>query len=220
MRPCAPKRMSSAARARGSCWGMWMGSTNEEQFKAEQEALDEILPEAFAAVREASKRTIGLRHYDVQMIGGVVLHRGTDRRDAHRRRQDAGRHPAALSECAAGTRRSPGHGQRLPGPPRCALDGADLSTCWACRSACCKWRPRTENGKKAFLVDFEQESPHEDQHQLRLVDRRRGLRGRYHLRHQHRIRLRLPARQHDHAPGGPRPARALLTPSSMKWTMS
>ena len=40
------------------------------------EALDDLLPEAFAAVREASKRTIGLRHYDVQMIGGIVLHRG------------------------------------------------------------------------------------------------------------------------------------------------
>ena len=34
------------------------------------------MPEAFAVVREASKRTIGLRHYDVQMIGGAVLHRG------------------------------------------------------------------------------------------------------------------------------------------------
>ena len=39
--------------------------------------LKEILPEAFAAVREASKRTIGLRHYDVQLIGGMVLHSGT-----------------------------------------------------------------------------------------------------------------------------------------------
>jgi preprotein translocase subunit SecA len=38
--------------------------------------LDDILPEAFAVIREASRRTIGLRHYDVQMIGGVVLHRG------------------------------------------------------------------------------------------------------------------------------------------------
>ena len=38
--------------------------------------LDEILPEAFAVVREASQRTIGLRHYDVQLIGGLVLHNG------------------------------------------------------------------------------------------------------------------------------------------------
>src|SRR5512139_3991295 len=38
--------------------------------------LDQILPEAFATVREASKRVLGMRHFDVQMIGGIVLHRG------------------------------------------------------------------------------------------------------------------------------------------------
>ena len=40
------------------------------------ESLDELLPEAFAAVREAAKRNLGQRHYDVQVIGGGVLHRG------------------------------------------------------------------------------------------------------------------------------------------------
>ena len=44
---------------------------------AEEENLWEILPEAFAAVREASKRTTGLRHYDVQCLGGMVLHSGS-----------------------------------------------------------------------------------------------------------------------------------------------
>ena len=48
----------------------------DEKKKAEQEALEEVLPEAFAAVREASRRTIGLRHYDVQMLGGMVLNSG------------------------------------------------------------------------------------------------------------------------------------------------
>ncbi|HEX4736224.1 MAG TPA: preprotein translocase subunit SecA [Allosphingosinicella sp.] len=43
---------------------------------AEGEELDDVLPEAFATVREAAKRTLGQRHYDVQMIGGIVLHRG------------------------------------------------------------------------------------------------------------------------------------------------
>jgi preprotein translocase subunit SecA len=43
---------------------------------AEREALDEILPEAFAAVREAGRRTVGMRHFDVQLIGGIVLHQG------------------------------------------------------------------------------------------------------------------------------------------------
>jgi len=42
----------------------------------EQEALMEILPEAFALVREASVRTTGMRHFDVQLIGGIVLHQG------------------------------------------------------------------------------------------------------------------------------------------------
>ncbi len=40
------------------------------------ETLDNILPEAFATVREASKRVMGMRHFDVQMVGGIVLHRG------------------------------------------------------------------------------------------------------------------------------------------------
>jgi len=39
-------------------------------------SLDELLPEAFAAVREAAKRTIGQRHFDVQLTGGIVLHQG------------------------------------------------------------------------------------------------------------------------------------------------
>src|SRR3989442_2829623 len=42
----------------------------------EQEVLNEILPEAFALVREASVRTTGMRHFDVQLIGGLVLHQG------------------------------------------------------------------------------------------------------------------------------------------------
>jgi preprotein translocase subunit SecA len=43
---------------------------------AEKTVLEEILPEAFAVVREASKRTLGMRHFDVQLIGGIVLHEG------------------------------------------------------------------------------------------------------------------------------------------------
>ncbi len=50
-----------------------------EEFKIrirKSESLDDVLPEAFAAVREASKRTLKQRHYDVQLIGGIVLHQG------------------------------------------------------------------------------------------------------------------------------------------------
>ncbi len=48
----------------------------EEQRRAEAAALDDILPEAFAVVREASKRVLGMRHFDAQLIGGIVLHSG------------------------------------------------------------------------------------------------------------------------------------------------
>ncbi|MCL2340893.1 MAG: preprotein translocase subunit SecA, partial [Proteobacteria bacterium] len=43
---------------------------------AQGETLDDLLPEAFAVVREAGRRVLGERHFDVQLIGGVVLHEG------------------------------------------------------------------------------------------------------------------------------------------------
>ncbi len=64
------------------------------------ETLDDILPEAFAAVREASKRVLGMRHYDVQLIGGMALHDGNiaEMRTAKRKTLccDAG----SIYECA------------------------------------------------------------------------------------------------------------------------
>jgi len=48
----------------------------DERKRREREVLDEILPEAFAIVREASVRTTGMRHFDVQLIGGIALHQG------------------------------------------------------------------------------------------------------------------------------------------------
>ncbi|HEY1256148.1 MAG TPA: preprotein translocase subunit SecA [Terracidiphilus sp.] len=48
----------------------------DERKAAEKEALDEILPEAFAVVREAGWRSVKMRHFDVQLIGGMVLHQG------------------------------------------------------------------------------------------------------------------------------------------------
>src|SRR5690606_29999435 len=47
-----------------------------KQRLANGETTNDILPEAFAVVREASVRVLGMRHYDVQMIGGIVLHQG------------------------------------------------------------------------------------------------------------------------------------------------
>ncbi|MBS1969301.1 MAG: preprotein translocase subunit SecA [Bdellovibrionales bacterium] len=64
-----------------------MQALSDEQLKAKTpefqnrlkngETVDDILPEAFAVCREASKRVLGMRHYDVQMIGGIVLNRGS-----------------------------------------------------------------------------------------------------------------------------------------------
>lgn len=51
--------------------------TDEFKKRLEKESLDTILPEAFAAIREASGRVLGMRHFDVQMIGGMALHEGS-----------------------------------------------------------------------------------------------------------------------------------------------
>src|SRR3984885_7205301 len=57
--------------------GRLEGITDADEIKAaEKAALDEILPEAFAVVREAGKHAVKMRHFDVQMIGGMVLHSG------------------------------------------------------------------------------------------------------------------------------------------------
>ena len=49
---------------------------NATSDRAKDELLDEILPEAFAVVREAGRRVLGMRHFDVQVLGGIVLHKG------------------------------------------------------------------------------------------------------------------------------------------------
>jgi preprotein translocase subunit SecA len=56
--------------------GSYAEAEDAAKKRIEAEVLEEILPETFAVVREVSKRTIGLRHFDVQLIGGIVLHRG------------------------------------------------------------------------------------------------------------------------------------------------
>ncbi|MEN9207677.1 MAG: accessory Sec system translocase SecA2, partial [Gloeomargarita sp. GMQP_bins_14] len=53
------------------------GKTAEFRQRLERgESLDDLLPEAFAVVREAGKRVLGMRHFDVQLLGGIVLHEG------------------------------------------------------------------------------------------------------------------------------------------------
>ena len=52
------------------------GAADEAKEQAEKQALEELLPEAFAVVREAGKRALHMRHFDMQLIGGMVLHSG------------------------------------------------------------------------------------------------------------------------------------------------
>jgi preprotein translocase subunit SecA len=81
-----------------------------------QDAMDRVLPEIFAAAREAMQRTLGMRHFDVQMMGGIVLHQG---RISEMR---TGEGKTFVPTLAAVLNALTGRGvhvdrERLPGPP-------------------------------------------------------------------------------------------------------
>jgi len=147
------------------------GLDEKEQFKIQQEALDDILPEAFAAVRESAKRTIGQRHYDVQLIGGVALHRGSI---AEMR---TGEGKTLVATLPVYLNALLGKGIHLVTvndylARRDARWMAPIYHMLGLSVGVLQMAAATENGKKAFLVDFERDSPHEDQDHLRLVERR------------------------------------------------
>lgn len=76
-RPLVPKINALEAEIEALSDEQLRAKTDEfKRALAEGSDLESILPEAFACVREASKRTLGLRHFDVQLLGGVLLHRG------------------------------------------------------------------------------------------------------------------------------------------------
>jgi preprotein translocase subunit SecA len=137
----------------------------------EGETLDDLLPEVFAVVRETSVRTIGLRHYDVQLIGGIVLHEGTiaEMRTGEGKTLVAtmpiylnaiagnGVHLVTVNDYLA--RRD----ARWMGP---VFHFLGLSVGVLQQAA------RTEGGRKALLYDPGRESAQEDAHQFQLVDRK------------------------------------------------
>ncbi len=137
------------------------------------ETLDDLLPEAFAAVREASRRTIGLRHYDVQMIGGMVLHLGSvaEMRTGEGKTlvatlplylnalEGLGAHLITVNDYLA--RRD----ARWMGPVYGAL-GMSVGVL--------QEASRTDNARKAFVYDPERESNQEDADRMRMVDRRQA----------------------------------------------
>jgi preprotein translocase subunit SecA len=148
------------------------GIDNETELRhAEQEVLNGLLPEAYAAVREASKRTIGLRHFDVQMIGGMALHQG---KIAEMR---TGEGKTLVATLPLYLNALTGRGVHLITvndylARRDARWMAPIFNMLGMSVGVLQIAARTENGKKAFIVDLEKESPHEDQHQLRMVPRR------------------------------------------------
>jgi preprotein translocase subunit SecA len=134
------------------------------------ESLDNLLVEAFAAVREASKRTIGLRHYDVQLIGGICLHQG----NISEMRTGEGKTLVATLPIYLNALTQRGVHLITVNDYLARRDArwmAPIYTSLGLTVGVLQIAARTENGKKAYLVDLSKESPHEDQHQLRLVPR-------------------------------------------------
>ncbi len=169
-------------------------STDLRQRVANGETLDAVLPEAFALVREAAKRTLGQRHYDVQLIGGMVLHQGK------------------IAEMKTGEGKTlvatlPSFLNALAGK---GVHVVTVNDYLARRDA--EWMGAIHRYARAV----------DRLHRARPVRRRaaRRLRRRHHLRPEQRVRLRLPARQHEAGPFDCSPSAGTTTRSSTRSTRS
>lgn len=134
------------------------------------ETLDELMIEAFATVREVSKRTLGLRHYDVQLVGAIVLHQG---KIAEMR---TGEGKTLSSTMPLYLNALTGNGVHLITvndylARRDARWMAPIFSFLGISVGVLQMGQQTEGGKSGYLVDLEKESSHEDQHQLQLVPR-------------------------------------------------
>ncbi|HUV91603.1 MAG TPA: hypothetical protein VMV80_00820, partial [Anaerolineales bacterium] len=135
------------------------------------ETLDDLLVESFATVREASKRTLGMRHFDVQLIGGIAMHEGiiVEMR--------TGEGKTLVATLSLYLNALTGHGNHLVTvndylARRDARWMAPIFDMLGLSVGVLQMASRTESGRKAFLVDLERQSPHEDQDQLLMVPRR------------------------------------------------
>ena len=143
----------------------------KERREVEQAVLGEILPEAFATVREAAKRTIGQRHFDVQLIGGATLHNNT----IAEMRTGEGKTLVATLPLYLNALTGRGVHLITVNDYLARLQGRWMASIYhflGLSVGILQMAASTENGKKAFVYDPEKESPREDQHQLRIVDRR------------------------------------------------
>ena len=137
------------------------------------ETLDDILPETFAAVREASKRTTGLRHYDVQLIGGMVLHAG---KIAEMR---TGEGKTLVATLPLYLNALSGQGVHLVTvndylARRDARWMAPIYNLLGLSVGVLQMASRTDNAQSAFMVDLQARANREEDDQLRLVPRRQA----------------------------------------------
>jgi preprotein translocase subunit SecA len=117
------------------------------------ESLDSLLPEAYAVVREASKRALDMRHFDVQIMGGIVLHQGNI---AEMKTGEGKTLVATLPiylNALTGQRGACHYRKRLPGPARRRMDGQDLTSFWVCRGTIVHGMDEEER-KKAYASDI------------------------------------------------------------------
>lgn len=147
-----------------------LSTVNFRQRLAKGESLEDLLPEAFAAVREASKRTVGLRHYDIQLLGGMVLHEG---RIAEMR---TGEGKTLVATLPLYLNALAGKGVHLVTvndylARRDARWMAPIYLKLGMSVGVLQMAGRSEGAKNAFLVDLEVKASREDQHQLRPVSR-------------------------------------------------
>ena len=168
-----------------------------DEFKeryADGETLDDLLPEAFAAIREAAKRTLGQRHFDVQLMGGAALHLGNIAEMKTGEGKTLTGVLRRLPERAGRQGRAHRHGQRLPGQARRRVDGPDPPVP--------RPRGRRDPGRDGAGTASQ------------------AVRRRHHLRHQQRVRLRLPQGQHGLGARTSASSAATTSRSSTRWTRS
>ena len=145
-------------------------TTEFKQRLVEGESLDDLLPEAFAAVREASKRTLGLRHYDIQMVGGMTLHNGK----IAEMRTGEGKTLVATLPLYLNAITSRGVHLVTVNDYLARRDARWMAPIYhllGLKVGVLQMAARTENGRKAFIVDLEKPNAREDLHMLALVDR-------------------------------------------------
>jgi len=144
-----------------------------EEFKdriIKGETLDDLLVEAFATVREVSKRTLGQRHYDVQLITGFTLHRG----EIAEMKTGEGKTLAATLPLYLNALAGRGAHLVTVNDYLARRDGRWMGTIYrflGLSVGILQMASRTEHGRKAFVYDPSQRSPIEEQDQLRMVNR-------------------------------------------------